>query len=206
MKSSATAERALSLSCYLVPPPLSRADHLSGKTLGRCCLEILSLKYPDTARIPSQKGGGRLDDDRRGERRPANTANDCPVDRRVPGSTCHAIASGHPYWKAEVWPFPSPNRLATPYTYTWFDSGAPCTSGPQASGAPRVLVNITSPGTVHSLSIWQKSASELTIEMTSGEGIEPSGGGFIIIHAMTEIVAPRTLGQIASMVCIYLEN
>ena len=76
----------------------------------------------------------------------------------------------------------------SPYTYTWFDSGVPCTSGPQASGAPRVLVDLTSPGTVHSLSIWQKSASELTIEVRSGEGIEPSGGGFIITHAMTEIV------------------
>ena len=31
-----------------------------------------------------------------------NTANDWPVDRKVPDSTRHAIASGYPYWKAEV--------------------------------------------------------------------------------------------------------
>jgi hypothetical protein len=85
-----------------------------------------------------------------------------------------------------------------PYTYTWFDSGVPCASGPQTSGAPHVLVK-TSLGTVHSLSVWQKSASELTIEVRSGEGIEPSGGGFIITHAMTEIVLtqnarPKSIG------------
>jgi hypothetical protein len=68
-----------------------------------------------------------------------------------------------------------------------FDSGVPC-----AGGAPRVLVTLKK-GLYRDCSFVEntanESASELRIEVRSGEGIEPCGGGwFSLMQLVVEII------------------
>jgi hypothetical protein len=160
---------------------------------------MLPLKYPDTARIPSQKGEEKRDDDRRGAR--TKTSEHCErvarrsksagfylprdcfrvsvLESRDDGLSLHRVASprpAHPLGSTVAYHTrPVPRPVALP--------------------AVGKLKEMTLPGTVHSLSIWKKSASELRIEVRSGEGIWPSGGGLILTHAVTEIVLVQSIGQ-----------